>query len=70
MNELNKLDSESKYFGGKHSGKILFAANLDQDGHGNAVRDRAGELGIKVVEDLVDLDCDDMPVLARGWRNS
>lgn len=69
MDELYKLDSVSKRFGGKYSRKVLVATNLDQDTHGNAVRERAGELGIKVVEDLVDLDYDDMLELARGFWN-
>ena len=67
MDELYKLDSVSKRFGGKYSRKVLVAANLDRDHHGNTVRERAGELGIKVVEDLVDLDFDDMLELTRSF---
>lgn len=55
--ELYKLNTVAERFGGKYAKKVIFATALDLLGEsGEYIRSRAEDMGIKIVDDIVDID--------------
>lgn len=55
--ELYKLDAVADRFGGKYSKKVLIATSIDRlGGAGEYLRRRAKDMGIRVVENIQELD--------------
>lgn len=55
--ELYKLDTVADRFGGKYSKKVLIATSIDRlGGAGEYLRRRAKDMGIRVVENIQELD--------------
>lgn len=50
MNELYKLDSVASRFGGKYAKKVLVASSLEDGSFAESLRQRAGDMGIRIVE--------------------
>lgn len=77
--ELYKLNAVATRFGGKYAKKVLIATSLDDSDSSNHIRQRAEDMGIRLVEgyshngqyiDLVDMDDEDLNRLVRSlWSN-
>jgi len=52
--ELYKLNSVAQYFGGRYAKKVLVAPALRYLGSEQLIKERAGELDIRVVDELSD----------------
>lgn len=75
MEELYKLTAVADRFGGKYSKKVLVATALDNLDHSNYIRQRAADMGIRLLEGVgknenfkrfVDLDDDEILRIVRS----
>ncbi len=69
--ELYKLNTVAKRFGGEYAKKVLVATSLSALGDaGEYLRQRAKDMDIRIVEDVQNLDDDGLErVLGNLWRN-
>lgn len=69
--ELYKLNTVAERFGGEYAKKVLVATSLSALGEtGGYLRQRAGDMNIRIVEDIQNLDDDGLErVLGNLWRN-
>ena len=77
--ELYKLNAVATRFGGKYVKKVLIATSLDGSDYSNYLRQRAKDMGIRLVEgyshngvykDFTDMDKDDINRVIRSlWSN-
>ncbi len=77
--ELYKLNTVAARFGGKYAKKVLVATSLDDSGASNHIRQRAGDMGIRLIEgsncsgiykDLTEMNDDDLNRVVRSlWSN-
>ena len=77
--ELYKLNVVANRFGGKYAKKVLFATSLDDSDYSQFLRQRAKDMGIKVIEGqnsdngyktLVELNDGEWNKIIRGlWMN-
>lgn len=56
VDELYKLSHVAHRFGGRYARKVLVATRLDDQSSGKYIRARAEDMGIRVIEDLGELD--------------
>ncbi len=56
VDELYKLSHVAYRFGGQYARKVLVATRLDDQSSGKYIRARAEDMGIRVIEDLADMD--------------
>ncbi len=65
--ELYKLDSVAEHFGGQYAKKVLVATSIDSMGEaGKYVRQRAKDMGIRLLENIQELDDE---ALSRALKN-
>lgn len=71
VGELYKLYTVAQRFGGPHCKKVLVASELDKMGiRGDYVRDRARDMGIRIVEDVDKMEDEEfLRVLRSLWCN-
>jgi len=69
--ELYKLNTVAKRFGGEYAKKVLVATSLSALGDaGEYLRQRAKDMNIRIVENIQNLDDDELErVLGNLWRN-
>ena len=77
--ELYKLNAVATRFGGKYAKKVLVATSLDNSDYANHLRQRAGDMGIRLVEgyshngkhkDFVNMNDDEINRVIRSlWLN-
>ncbi|MBE5878308.1 MAG: hypothetical protein E7290_15665 [Lachnospiraceae bacterium] len=69
--ELYKLNTVANRFGGKYAKKILVASSLEKDSdYANYLRQRAQDMQIRVIDDIVDMSDDELRDTIRTfWLN-
>ena len=69
--ELYKLNTVANRFGGKYAKKILVASSLEKDSdYANYLRQRAKDMQIRIVEDIVDMSDDELrETIQTFWLN-
>lgn len=70
IDELYKLDTVANRFGGKYAKKILIATALGDSGSSEYLRQRASDMGIRLVEDVQEMDnCELNRIVRSFWSN-
>lgn len=70
VDELYKLSHVAHRFGGRYARKVLVATRLDDQSSGKYIRARAEDMGIRVVEDLAELDPEGRSrLMAKLWNS-
>lgn len=68
--ELFKLNTVAQYFGGKYAKKVLVAPALHYLSNGEQIKERAGEFGIRVEDDLQGKSWEDLVRTVKSfWSN-
>jgi len=69
MDELYKLESVARHFGGKYARMALIATSIPRDESSNYLRQRAIDMDIRLIEDVKDMPDEELlEQLKKCWR--